>query len=403
MVALAVALALLPICLAKDPWQSKYAGAGDAGFVGVSTFAHLPVKQCLQDPNITTDIAILGHPFDGAVSFRPGARFGPYAIRSGSRRQAEDWAYGWGLQVNPYQAFQFLDCGDVPVVPYDPAIALDQIYTASLSILQRDVVHPHAFSKRNMAKGLDGRYHPRILNLGGDHTIALPILHALSETYGPITVIHFDAHLDTYRGHGNSKEVGNATVVYHGNPFSLANARGYLNFNTSIHAGIRSRMVSPSTYEDDRKSGFQIIHATDIDSKGTRAIADEIRARVGSNPVMISLDIDVLDPAYAPATGTPESGGWTTRELHAILQGLKGLNIVSMDIVEVAPAYDTAAEITAVAAADFAWDLLGLLALGVDDKRSGGGKEVHGQQATFAASNWQVLQKMAEPLYGLWV
>jgi len=193
---------------------------------------------------------------------------------------------------------------------------------------------------------------PRIISLGGDHTIVLPILRALNKTYGPVSVIHFDAHLDTWRSYPGG--ITNQSRVTHGTFFAIAQEEGLIS-NTSIHAGIRCKLGGEEDIENDEAVGFQIITGDDIDDLGITEIIRRIRKRIGSTPVYLSLDIDVIDPGLAPATGTPEAGGWTTREVKRILRGLAGLNFVGADIVEVSPAYDNA-EITGIAAADLVHD-----------------------------------------------
>ncbi|KZT02498.1 Arginase/deacetylase [Laetiporus sulphureus 93-53] len=342
-----------------DAWLKKYGKQIDQGFSGPLAFAHLPYSRCLEDTATEFDIALLGMPFDTAVTYRPGARFGPYAIRSGSRRQRETRGYTLAWRVNPYElGSKIIDCGDVPVSPFDNALAVDQMEVAYSSLLARPVVTKGLTDSpavvRDFAK--DGQEHPRIITLGGDHTIVLPILRSLHKVYGPISVIHFDAHLDTWAAYpGTSTEQSRVT---HGTFFYLAQEEGLMT-NTSIHAGIRCKLAGIGDIENDQTVGFQLISTDDIDDLGVTEIIKRIRKRVGSSPVYLSLDIDVIDPGLAPATGTPEAGGWTTREVKRIIRGLAGLNFVGADIVEVAPAYDNA-EITGIAAADIVHDFLSM-------------------------------------------
>ncbi|ORY35762.1 putative arginase [Naematelia encephala] len=358
-----------------DPWGNEFGKVEDMSFSGIVTFAHLPHIKCLDDIDAPFDIALLGIPFDAAVSYRPGARFGPSALRSGSRRQRPDRGYSSRLKIDPYNsALSILDCGDVPVTPFDPAIAVKQVNAAYRSMLQHPVASETTMTKLNMQRGLDNLYHPRIIALGGDHTIVLPILSAIHEVYGPVSVIHFDAHIDTWNPERYNGRVSLQAGVNHGTFFWHAYEQGYIRPNASIHAGIRTRFSGPEDLDDDVTAGFDLIHTFDLDDYGVDWIAQKIKARIGNGPVVISLDVDVMDPSTVPATGTPESGGWTSRELRRVLHQLVGLNIVAFDIVELSPAYDSNGEISAIAAADMVYDFLSILALGVtpnaDDART---------------------------------
>ncbi|THU78795.1 Arginase/deacetylase, partial [Dendrothele bispora CBS 962.96] len=193
--------------------------------------------------------------------------------------------------------------------------------------------------------------HPRVVTLGGDYTIVLPILRSLSKIYGPVSVIHSYAHMDTGATEGRVDQ----KRITHGSYFTIAWEEQLIT-NTSIHGGIRNKM-SANSVQHDETVGFQVISSEDIDDYGINNVIKAIRRRVGDGPVYLSLDIDTVDPSLAPATGTPEVGGWTTREMKRILGGLTGLNFVGADIVEVAPAYDTA-DITSIAAADFVYEFL---------------------------------------------
>ncbi|KAF9024127.1 Arginase/deacetylase [Hymenopellis radicata] len=333
---------------AKDlTWLEKYGPQIDQPFSGPLSFSHLPYARCLEDDNIDFDIAILGMPFDTGVTYRSGARFGPYAIRSGSRRQRESRGYTMAWGSNPYeQGAKILDCGDVPVTPFDNALAVDQMEVAYSTLLKRPTT-----SSSEVAPTI-----PRIVSLGGDHTIVLPILRALHKVHGPISVIHFDAHLDTWAAYpGQASEQSRVT---HGTFFYLAQEEGLMG-NNSIHGGIRCKLQGIEDLQNDEEVGFYVISTDDIDDLGIPEIIKRVRQRIGNSPVYLSIDIDVIDPGLAPATGTPEAGGWTTRELKRIIRGLAGLNFVGADLVEVSPSYDHA-EITGIAAADLVHDFLSL-------------------------------------------
>ncbi|KAH9965129.1 arginase family-domain-containing protein [Lactifluus volemus] len=344
-------------------WSEKYGAQSDLVFTGPLSFAHLPYARCLEENTSPAfDIALLGMPFDTAVTYRPGARFGPTGIRIGSRRihNQRGWSLSWGL--NPYQqGLDIIDCGDVPLSPFDNALALDQMEVAYSTLLQRDVAHTGLErtigSTRPFSK--DNKEHPRIVSLGGDHTIVLPILRSLNKVYGPISVIHFDAHLDSWAPRRDANQSTAQSRITHGSFFYIAREEGLLS-NTNVHAGIRCKMNSEADLaEDEEIVGFEFISTDDIDEVGINEVIRRIRARVGDSPVYLSLDIDVIDPGLAPATGTPEPGGWTTREVKRIIRGLAGLNFIGADVVEVAPAYDHA-DITSIAAADIVHDFLSL-------------------------------------------
>ncbi|CAO1617944.1 unnamed protein product [Sympodiomycopsis kandeliae] len=342
----------------------------DALWAGLGTFAHLPYGACLSpitsqlpngkevQPGDTFDIAILGIPFDSAVTFRPGARFAPSGIRHNSKRMAEFTGYNVPLDVNVYHSGQkILDCGDIPVTSFDTLLALQQMQKGYSSLLKRGV----STGKNLTGKPLftkDGQLHPKIVTLGGDHTIVLPILRSLNEVYGPVSVIHFDSHLDTW---APSKHATKRQAIHHGSYFWHASNEGLVRNGTSSHAGIRGRVTSPQDFRDDREVGFQLSQAHEIDDIGVSGIIKHLRDTVKDSPVYLSIDIDVLDPSIAPATGTPETGGWSSREFRKILRGLEGLNIVGADVVEVSPVYDTQAAVTQLLAGEIIWDILGML------------------------------------------
>ncbi|OJD17669.1 agmatinase [Emergomyces pasteurianus Ep9510] len=327
-------------------------------FSGISTFAHLEHVKCLLEPDEQYDIAVLGAPFDTSVSYRPGARFGPRAIRAASARQLPGNSYNTRAAINPYQNWaRILDCGDIPIMPFDNGVAERQMYEAFLELGTRDAPNP-----------IPGISHgkPKIVTLGGDHSITLPALRALYKIYGkPITVLHFDAHLDTWNPVRYSAYwTSDQSRFNHGSFFHTASREGLISNTSSAHAGLRTRLtgLDDGDYSNPGpEQGFLRIHADDIDDIGPKGVIDTIISRVGlspDEPVYLSLDIDVLDPGIAPGTGTPEPGGWTTRELIRILRGIEKLNLVGADIVEVSPSYDTVGEATALAAAQVAFELI---------------------------------------------
>lgn len=305
-------------------------------YAGLGTFARLPQIQQVED----YDIAVLGVPFDGGTSFRPGARFGPAAVREASRLLRP--GYHVELGVSPVEVLQVVDAGDVACTPYDNKKAVAQIEEHA-----RTVVAP-------------GK---RVIAVGGDHTIALPMLRATHAAHGPVALLHFDAHLDTWDTYFEEE-------ITHGTMFRRAFEEGLLVEDKSMHVGIRGPVYDKDDFIRDHEFGFQIIRCTDVDEIGVPAAIQRIKDRIGDHPVYVSIDIDVLDPAVAPGTGTPEMGGLGSRELLRLLRGLGGLNIVGADVVEVAPAYDHA-DITSVAAATVVFDLMGLMVNGLSKDSEG--------------------------------
>ncbi|KAF3764617.1 arginase family protein [Cryphonectria parasitica EP155] len=321
-------------------------------FRGLKTFANLPYVNALSDEEAGDnryDIAIFGAPFDTATSGRPGARFGPSGIRTGSQRMFPDSISVYTGEGTLNQWAKVVDCGDVGLTWFDNTIALRQLDKAHRVISGR----PAANSSVSKT--------PRILTLGGDHTTTLSALRSTAEKWGDVSVIHFDSHIDTWDpsvlGGGLSDYAG----INHGTFLHIAHEEGLIR-NTSIHAGIRAPVMRPKDdIRNDVRCGFDLITARAIDKIGPDGIIDQIKKRVGDSNVYISVDIDVLDPAYAPATGTAEPGGWTSRELLTILDGLSGLKVVGGDVVEVAPIYDNPGETTLLAAAQVGWSLLQLM------------------------------------------
>ncbi|WP_374968174.1 agmatinase [Terrabacter sp. BE26] len=295
-------------------------------FAGPATFARLPRLDEVE----RADVAVLGVPFDSGVSYRPGARFGPGHVRASSKLLR---TYNPVQDVEPFAVQQVADAGDVACNPFDIPEAVRQIEGAV-----RQVVGSGATP----------------MTIGGDHTIALPILRVLHEAHGELAVVHFDAHLDTWDTYFGAP-------ITHGTPFRRASEEGLIDQTGSIHVGIRGPLYSPEDLSDDEVLGFQVIGAHDMDDLGWRGAVERIKARVGNRPTYVSLDIDVLDPAFAPGTGTPEAGGLTSRELLNMLRAFADLNLVGADIVEVSPAYDHA-EITGIAAAHAAYELISAMA-----------------------------------------
>lgn len=295
-------------------------------YAGFSTFARLPRADEVDH----VDVGILGIPFDSGVSFRPGARFGPSAVREASRLLQ---GYHQFLEIEPFKTQQVADLGDVTANPFNIEEALDAVEKAATGYLQQGT---------------------RLVSIGGDHTLALPLLRAVAREHGPVALLHFDAHLDTWDTYFGQPYT-------HGTPFLRAHEEGLLDSARLCHIGTRAALHHPSDLDRDERIGFGIISSVDIAREGVDSAIESIRRRIGDAPVYISIDIDVLDPAHAPGTGTPEGGGMTTREMQMILRGIRDLRIVSADIVEVAPAYDWA-NITSTAAANLAYELVSMFA-----------------------------------------
>ena len=296
-------------------------------YAGPSTFARLPELRDVP----RYDVAILGIPFDSGTSYRPGARFGPQAIRQASRHLRTN--YHPAYDTEPFVQQQVADAGDVACNPYDIEEAIGEIQVAATDLLGK----------------VGG-----IVSLGGDHTIAVPLLRAVNHHVGPVALVHFDAHLDTW-------ETYFGAPYTHGTPFRRAAEEGLFLDHASMHVGIRGPLYSRDDLKNDAELGFKVIHCDELEKDGADRVAERILERVGDHSLYLSIDIDVLDPAYAPGTGTPEIAGMTSRELVNVLRGLAGVDLISADIVEVAPAYDHA-EITSLAAATIAYELTNLFA-----------------------------------------
>jgi len=295
-------------------------------FAGPATFARLPALDAVDH----ADVAVVGVPFDSGVSYRPGARFGPAHIRQCSRLLRP---YNPAQDVSPFAAQQVADAGDIAANPFDIQDAVRAVEAGADQLLGRA---------------------DRLLTLGGDHTIALPLLRSVHKRHGPVAVLHFDAHLDTWDTYFGEPYT-------HGTPFRRASEEGLIDRDRSLHVGIRGPLYAAGDLADTEELGYGVIACTDYDRLGLDGVVTAMRARLGAGPVYVSVDIDVVDPGMAPGTGTPEAGGLTSRELLATLRGLAGLDVVGADIVEVAPAYDHA-EVTGIAAAHVAYELLSVMA-----------------------------------------
>ncbi|PQE04765.1 agmatinase 1 protein [Rutstroemia sp. NJR-2017a BBW] len=344
----------------KALWYNTLPGDGgtqaDSVFSGISTFGRLPYSPCLATDDVKYDIAFI----DQELASAPLVSDKVLVVSiSSSRRIGFSGGYNVPLETNPFNSWAtVIDCGDIPVTSYDNTWALHQIEEGHNSILSR----APATDAKKLGPAKNGKTLPRVITLGGDHTITLPLLRSINRAYGPVSVIHFDSHLDTWKPKVFGGSPSKVASINHGTYFYHAAQEGLLANDTNIHAGIRTTLSGPSDYENDGYCGFEIVEAREIDTIGMDGIIKKIRDRVGlEKPVYLSIDIDTLDPAFAPATGTPETGGWSTRELRTILRGLEGINLIAADIVEVAPAYDTNAEHTTMAAADALYEVMSLM------------------------------------------
>jgi agmatinase len=296
-------------------------------FSGVRTFMRLPNTQDLEN----ADAAIVGAPFDTGATFRAGARFGPEGIRSVSHLLRR---YNPSLGVVIFDHLSVIDYGDVPVVPGFIEASYEKISEGLEPIHGAGVVP---------------------IVLGGDHSIALPELRAAAAVHGPLALVQFDSHPDTWDAYFGQKHT-------HGTPFRRAVEEGLLDTSRSIQVGMRGSIYDEGDWNDAREMGFDLVPTDEVRALGIPRTIDRIRERVGDAKIYVSFDVDFVDPAFAPGTGTPEIGGFTSREAQEFVRGLVGLNIVGCDVVEVYPAYDPAG-ITALLAANVAHEFLSLIAL----------------------------------------
>lgn len=293
-------------------------------FSGPGTFAGLPRLEDVGE----AQAGVIGIPFDAGVTFRPGARFGPAGIRGASHLIRP---YNVELDAFPFAHHQVADVGNLAVTPF----GIERAVSAMIDGLSE-------------ARERSGK----LVVLGGDHTIAYPSIKTLAARHGPISVLHFDAHIDTFGAYFGA-------ALHHGAPFRRAAEEGLLDPEGCMHVGIRGPLYGPHDLSDDRALGFQTVHSSEFSTTGLEGVLEQILSRLGERPVYVSVDIDVLDPAFAPGTGTPEPGGLTSRELLFLLRGLAPLDVVGADVVEVAPAYDHA-DVTSLAAAHVAYEFLSL-------------------------------------------
>jgi len=296
-------------------------------FTGPATFARLPHVRTTED----VDVAIVGVPFDTGVTFRIGGRFGPNAVRAASVILRP---YDPVLEVATFDVLSCVDYGDVAIVPGFTERSYAEIEAAVRPIVEAGVIP---------------------LLIGGDHACTLPHLRA-TRSRGPVAVIDFDAHTDAWDSYFGEK-------YNHGTWMRRAIEEGLVDVAHSIEVGLRGSVYEPADWTRLREElGLDYLTTEDLFELGPESVAARIRDRVADRPAFISFDIDVVDPAFAPGTGTPEAGGPSARDMLAILRGLTGIDFVGFDVVEVIPAHDPAAQ-TATLAANLAYTMLGLVAL----------------------------------------
>jgi len=300
-------------------------GAELEAFAGIPTFMRQPASRNLKG----IDVAVVGIPFDGgAASFRSGTRMGPRKIREYS---LAIWGYNRVLDVGPLDVLKLVDYGDIAVQPPNIETTMGIITREAQSIVNAGV---------------------KMISLGGDHSISYPLLKAHAAKYGPLALIHFDSHCDTEEGYCN-----------HGTPFADAYRAGLIDASAHVKVGIRGPIFYSDELKNAEQQGARILTIEHCLEDGIPAVIEYIHYVIGDKRVYVSLDIDVVDPAYAPGTGTPEVGGFTSYQILQLVRGLKGLNTVGFDLVEVSPPYDSPGEITSVLAANLAFEFLSLLAL----------------------------------------
>jgi len=302
-------------------------GADLEPFMGISSFMRLPVTRDLEN----VDVAVMGVPFDSGTSYRSGTRFGPRKIRETSLMI---WGHNSTLNISPLKKLNVVDYGDVSVIPTSIEHTMTAITKMAGEIIETGT---------------------KLITLGGDHSISLPLLRAHATKHGPVSLVHIDAHLDTWEAEFDS-------IPYsHGTPFRYALKEGLIRKDEYMQIGIRGPLSGENDYADARELGASIVTIHDVMEKGVQEIIKEIHQRM-KGPVYVTVDIDSADPAYAPGTGTPEVGGLSSYQLLQLVRGLHGLNLIGFDLVEVSPPYDHS-DITAILGSNIAFEYLSLLAL----------------------------------------
>uniref|UniRef100_UPI00358EC7B0 guanidino acid hydrolase, mitochondrial n=1 Tax=Myxine glutinosa TaxID=7769 RepID=UPI00358EC7B0 len=292
---------------------------------GITSMMRLPVRDSVRE----LDACFVGIPLDIGTSNRPGTRFGPRQIRNESVLLRRYNSFTWAA---PFESLAVADIGDVAVNLYN---------------LKDNIRIIREFYHNILSSGC------RPLTLGGDHTITYPILQAIAKKYGPVGLVHVDAHDDT-----NDSVAGEK--VYHGSPFRRCVDEGLLDCKRVLQIGLRGSLLQSDGYDWSIKQGFRVVQAEHCWYKSLAPLMEEVATQMGTGPVYISFDIDALDPAFAPGTGTPEIGGLTPPQALEIIRGCRGMNIVGCDLVEVSPPYDTTGN-TALVGANLLFEMLCVL------------------------------------------
>jgi agmatinase len=306
--------------MAKDNFQPRDSFHSPR-FGQPATFMRLPYVPDAEG----VDIALIGIPYDGGTSYRPGARFGPREIRSQSSLIRP---YNPSQAVKPFDSFKIADCGDIDIAPNSIERTYELIESGMTRLSQRALP----------------------VSVGGDHSVSLPILRVLSKRHGPLGLIHFDAHPDTWDEYFGGK-------YFHGTPFRRAIEEGLVDPHRMIQIGIRGPLYGEEDFEFQKNLSIRWVPIDEVRERGVRPIAAEMRERA-IGKIYVSFDIDCVDPAFAPGTGTPEVGGFDSYEALTFVRALAGLNVVGFDIVEVSPLYDGPGQITALLAANLLFEFL---------------------------------------------
>jgi len=294
-------------------------------FAQIATFLRLPHTRSPAG----LDVALLGIPFDGTVVYRPGPRFGPRDIRA---HNGLTRAYHPVLEVSPFEVLRVADVGDVDVNPYNVEDTLARVEGAVGAIIEAGAVP---------------------VCVGGDHSVSLGILRAVARRHGPVGMVHVDSHQDMWNDYFGNR-------YFHGAPFRRAVEEGLLETRRVLQIGIRGPVRSEADFDFGRKHGVYVVRAEQVGREGIQWVLDQLSA-VRGGPVYLSFDIDGIDPAFAPGTGTPEVGGLSSREALDIIRGLVGLRLVGADLVEVSPPYDHG-NITAMLASNLLFEIVSVLA-----------------------------------------